>query len=212
MRPCVSVSKAIEGFLLRKSAEGLSPYTLRNYQTDLARLSSFLEAKTLQDVEPADLERFLGHLRGLSTMRFGKVGTKRVSAKTVRNAWGTLSVFWKWAADEFDLPNPLRVRMPKVPTKEIEPFTREEVKRLLAAAGDKTRATRIRDTGLLLAPLDTGYRVSELASCTNADYEPETGALLLRYTKGGHGAVRVLGKGGEAGALTYTVRRGEVGP
>ena len=40
----ITLSQAFDGFLLRKTAEGKSRYTLRNYRTSFAKLRTYLSA------------------------------------------------------------------------------------------------------------------------------------------------------------------------
>jgi len=58
---------------------------------------------------------------------------RKLSPKTVKNAWGSLSLFWRLTSREFNIGNPLRVQPPKAHTKPISPTTIEEVEKLLKA-------------------------------------------------------------------------------
>ena len=59
---------------------------------------------------------------------------RALSAKTIRNFYISLSAFFTWASQEFDLPSPLKsIPAPKFEEPPIEPFTKEEVEALLKA-------------------------------------------------------------------------------
>jgi integrase len=58
------------------------------------------------------------------------------SPKTVRNVWVTLSAFFHWVGDEFQIPNPIKmVPAPKFETPPVEPFRREEIEAILKVCG-----------------------------------------------------------------------------
>lgn len=68
-----------------------------------------------------------------------------MSAKTVHNFWITLSAFFTWASAEFGLPNPIKaIPAPSFEEAPVEPYTQEEVERLLKAC-DYTAEARPHD-------------------------------------------------------------------
>ena len=64
-RPSVSMNlaKAISGFLQYKTAEGLSPNTLTNYQPDLKLLQEFAQDSVLNEIQPQQVREFFVWLR-----------------------------------------------------------------------------------------------------------------------------------------------------
>ena len=58
-----------------------------------------------------------------------------LSRKTLRNHWITLSGFFRWASEEFEVTNPMkRVPSPRYEVKPVEPLTKNEVQSLLKAS------------------------------------------------------------------------------
>jgi len=88
-----------------------------------------MSAKILEDFFQFLHKEFrITHVCGITP-----ITPRKLSPKTVKNAWGSLSVFWRWTTREFNIENPLRVQPPKAHTKPISPITVEEVEKLLKA-------------------------------------------------------------------------------
>jgi integrase/recombinase XerD len=120
-------------------------------------------------------------------------GKFRLSAKTVLNIHTNLSALWHWAVDEgFVKTNIVRsIQAPTISDAVIEPFTREEIEKLLRACDHgrtwKTRpetvserSTAVRDRAIILTLLDTGVRASELAGMQFKDLNMSTNTIKVR--------------------------------
>ena len=207
------LSQAIPAFLLDKRLSGCSDYTLRNYKLTLTRLQAALEGDPdIADITTDQLRTFLGNLM---TSRVAPAGVaprpaRRLSAKTVRNIHTCLCSFYTWAVDEDHvaehLPRGIDVPTPEPPV--IEPFTKEQVKLLLAnlsysapweripeTATERPRKRQLRDRALLLFLLDTGIRATELCNLTLGDVDLVGGSARVQ-SKGrmntGQGKSRVV--------------------
>ena len=95
-RPQVpKAASAIEGFLQTKQAEAISSYTLINYRLHLAIFAEFIGLqRDLAKVAAADVRAYLVHLRTTYVPRRVSTNLRRLSAKTLRNPWITLSSFF----------------------------------------------------------------------------------------------------------------------
>ena len=94
MKDQLSLSQAVEGFFLAKNAEGKSHYTIRNYRLDLDRLAGFLGADvSFAEINTNDLRRFLRYLQDEFVPK-PQEPERRLSAKTARNTYVTLSSAW----------------------------------------------------------------------------------------------------------------------
>lgn len=197
------LADAVDGFLLARRADGYSPHTLADYARSLRRLAGYLDNPPLERVTPEDLRRFMAWLRdGYTSARGG-----RLSPHTIANHWCAVRSFFGWCLSEGlvgERPD-AGLRQPRFAPATIEPFTREEVTRLLRAAEytapAKTatrkgfrmrRPTARRDTALVVFLLDTAVRVSECARLTVGDVDMETGEVTVkphgsgRKSKGRH--------------------------
>lgn len=143
----------------------------------------------INQITTQDLRAFPAWLRTDYKPRRLCGGDDPLSPKTVRNFWVTLSAFFRWACDEFDIPNPMKgVPAPRFEEAPVEPLSEEQVEALLRAAeycreADTTdrrkltmrRATARRDRALIVILLDTGLRASELCSLRIGDIDQKTG-------------------------------------
>ena len=222
MNKQISLSQAIEGFLLAKSAEGKSHYTIRNYTLDLNRLTSFLgDDPPFTAITTDDLRRFLSYLQD-EYVPDPQNSSRRLSAKTVRNTYITLSSFWTWAEKEFEARHVVRpIAIPEAPEKVIEPLTREEVEALLDACkytkpwenrpGTRTRrATYIRDRAIVLFLLDTGVRAQEFCEVTIGEANLKTGKVKVAGKALGRGSkerIVYLGKSARRATWRYLQTR-----
>jgi site-specific recombinase XerD len=180
---------ALEGYWLSRR-RGFSPHTVADYSVTFRRLAEFVGPdREFEKIATVDLNRFLNHLQE-------DIG---LSPKTVLNAWTALSSLWTWAENETGAQHVMRgkIRRPVYHRPQVEPFTEEEVRKLLAAcehmqAWDRAHAvyvqgerpTAVRDRAMLLMMLDCGLRVSELTGLDVSDYDPKRGAITIRHGKG----------------------------
>jgi site-specific recombinase XerD len=91
----------------------------------------------------------------------------RLSAATVAKHYRSLQQFWKWLADDGEIPRSPMERMspPAVPEQPVPVLTDEELSRLLAAAKGNEFENR-RDTAILRVLIDTGMRLGEISGIT----------------------------------------------
>lgn len=180
---------ALEGYWLSRQRD-LSVHTVADYTVTFRRLTEFVGAdREFEKITTADVNRFLNHLRD-------DLG---LSAKTLLNAWTALSSLWTWAESDAEVRHVIRgkVKRPSYRRPQVEPFTEEEVRKLLAACDhmrawdrrngryvDGDRPTAVRDRAMLLMMVDCGLRVSELTGLNVGDYDPKRGQITIRHGKG----------------------------
>ena len=173
----MKLSDALVGYWLEKRLS-MSETTIPGYERTFARLVLFLGDVDIEAVTANDLRRFLAWLPD----RY------RLSRRTVHDAWIPLSSLWTWAENELNIPHVMRgkVRQPTFTKRQIDPFTQEEVQRIVNAAGSDRRGIRaagLRDRAIIFTLLDSGVRVSELCAMTIADCEVERGRLHVAHGK-----------------------------
>jgi len=134
--------------------------------------------------------------------------------------------FFTWAKTEFRLDNPMKnVPAPRFQKVVVEPFTREEIARMLKACiysreADTLarrrfvmrRPTANRDQAILLTLLDSGVRASEFCALEINDFEAKRGKLEIRHgvsggAKGGKGRTVYLGKTARHAVWRYLAGR-----
>lgn len=147
----------------------LSPHTRRWYAVKLATWKAWCEAEGVDPVKPShlDVRRYSAWRREQTNPQTGKP----LSTVTVKGDVQVLKGFLNWAAKEevFGVDEKLagKISVPRADSKVIETFTREQLKRLLAAcAFEYNRELQERDRAILRVLLSTGIRASELCGLT----------------------------------------------
>ncbi len=222
----LKLDDAVEGFLQHKAAEALSAATLYAYKDHLTVFRTQVGDHPVQAITTADLRAFLAWMRSDYQPRRLSGKTGPLSPKTLRNFWVSLSAFFRWASTEFAFENPMKgVPAPRFQYPPIEPFTKEEIERLLKACEFSREArtearrkfvmrrpTANRDRALILILVDTGLRASELCSLAVGDLEPSTGKVHIKHgraggAKGGKGRFVYLGKAARRAVWRYLAER-----
>ncbi|RPI48531.1 MAG: hypothetical protein EHM56_13565 [Chloroflexi bacterium] len=189
VQPNLTLSMAVDGFLLARRAEGLSPNTLDQYAWACRKLAAHLAGDPpLAAVTTDDVRAFLASLNGLAP-------------KSRHSIQVALSALWTWAtAEGYAEAHVVKpIHLPKTFRPDVEPFTQVELRRLLQAC-DKSaayssrrhpagtansRPTATRDRAILIFLVDTGIRASELCALRVADVSMENRAVTIRSGKGG---------------------------
>lgn len=188
MKATLTLSQAVEGFLLDCAARRLSEHTVRDYSTTLRRFAGFVGGEAhLVDIDATMIRRFMAFL---ATPQPGggavAKAARPLSKKTALNYHTGLSALWSWAVGEHLVErNVVReVDPPRPERTAIVPFSQADIKALLGAcertreygrpgkrACDNARPTALRDKTLILLLLDTGMRASEVCGITARDVD-----------------------------------------
>ena len=209
----LSISKASDGFLKFKVAEGLSQRTVDSYEYYLNQWMEHIGDQDVSSIKPSDISDYLAWMRTQYKPKRWNGSTAPLSQKTLRNIYIALRAFYAWLNKEFKLPNPAKeVTPPKFPQNVIQTFTKEDIEKLIKAClyarESKTdsrkkfimrRPSAHRDQAIILTLLDTGLRASELCSLTVGDVDLKTGKVNIRHgvgggAKGGKGRITYIGK------------------
>lgn len=158
----------LKTFLFHLKARNLSPRTIKATEE---YLRPFLAIHDPLKVSRRDLEGYLAEL------------AQRCTPSTVATAWRHLTSFFNWLHKEGDIAeNPMSfVVKPIVPPVEIPMPTIGQLQQLLAICSGRDPVSR-RDYALIALMLDTGLRLSEVASLKTIDIAEDF-------------SIRVFGKG-----------------
>ena len=222
----MTLSRATEGFLQYKAAEGLSPNTLQGYQRDLKLWLEYAGDVAVSKITTHQIQAYLVWLRTDYEPRRFSGDKQALASKTIHNCYISLSTFFGWASREFEQPNPVKaVPVPKFEQAPPEPFTREEVEALLKACEQcresrphdrrkftMRRASGKRDQAVIMTLLDTGLRASELSALKIGDVDLKSGKVLVKHgraggAKGGKGRTVFLGKAARRAVWRYLADR-----
>ncbi|MBA3778989.1 MAG: tyrosine-type recombinase/integrase [Chloroflexi bacterium] len=185
---------AADLFCAARAAEGASPRTVEWYRMITVRcVRRFGEARPVDAISAAELRAWLLELR------------TTLSPESVAGYVRGLKAFGNWcAAEEIAAAAGFRaLRRPKVPRRLITPFSDPELRSLLALADERERA-------LALVFLDTGLRLSELASLRVGDVRPD--GTLHVLGKGAKERIVPIGTTARRALIRYLATRGGVGP
>jgi integrase/recombinase XerD len=212
----MKLSVALSGYWLDKQLS-FSPNTVASYNVRFRYLLSYLGDVDIEQVTTDHIRQFLIHLRI----------ERKLSRRSVRDAWVSLSSLWTWAEAELSIPHIIRgkIAAPTFTKKTVEPFTAEEVRRLVRAAeyqrsytlpsgkrAQGRRPTANRDKSILLTLLDSGLRISELCALTIADYDAPRGRLHVRHGKGDKERYVVIGNRARKSIWSYLAGRTNASP
>jgi site-specific recombinase XerD len=205
----------IDLYLTSCRVEGKSPETIRSHRESLDIFHQAVHQEELpQDptsFTSTHVYQFLDH-----------VASTGVSPTTQWRRQRETRTFFSWLTrHEFIPSNPFaKVKNIKVPQKVTQPFSQEDILRLLALCNPSTHKGA-RDRALILVLLDTGLRAGELTSLQLEDIDFQSQRIHVRHGKGnkqrvvriGHEAGQVLQhyldhfRGTELGPVFLTCRR-----
>jgi integrase/recombinase XerD len=196
----MNFSKALEGYFISMAADGYSQNTIELYRWGLELLQDFLEDPKVEDINKNDLQNFMAYLQNEYVYQRPGYDPKPLAPASIENIWISIRSFYNWARPELGLASrpDKRLKRPGFKPRQIVPFSEDEIKALLKATKTKKEAkpsdcasykakrpTASRDRAILLALLDTGLRVSELARLRIMDINLHTGEVhVMPYGAG----------------------------
>jgi len=162
-------------FLLSCKVNELSPRTIDDYAQKVGAFVMFCQSQGTKepgDVTPNHIRIFLLVLR------------ERIQPSSVHDYYGCVNRFFNWLVAEGILEHSPMERMhpPRVPKQVIQPFTQDDIRRMLVVLGEDTFRGH-RNRAIILTFLDTGLRLSELAN------------IMLNDIDFDNGIIKVMGKG-----------------
>jgi integrase/recombinase XerC len=181
------MQKIFERYIQYLEAErNASPYTVRNYRTDLADFFKFLRGKEiglLDEVDRQVLRDYLSHL----------VGRGVVKASIARKLSAIRSFYRYLVREKIVSANPIeQVSSPKLDKRLPSFLTIEEVERLLNAP-DLSTPQGQRDRALLELLYASGLRVSELVNLDLSQINLDTNEIRV-WGKGSKERVVLMGE------------------
>jgi site-specific recombinase XerD len=220
-----SLTSLVKGFVLTKQTEGKSPKTVEYYRGNLRRLLWYSEQQRWPDdvrlLTEWHIREFLGYV-ATETHRWGLQGNgsetsnRRASHSTTRHYFVSLSCFFNWVVREgFLRDNPMaNVKMTRQKPKLIDPYTNEEIRRMLAICDydydHNAKFLASRNRALVLTLLDTGVRLSELVGMKLNAISNETGYIKV-LGKGNKERMVRIGKTTQKALWRYLVYRPQNG-
>ncbi len=181
-------------FVLTCRTDGKSPVTVKYYRENLGRLLWYARDQNwptdTRDLTEWHARSFLDYVATTSS-RWGRTGNGSESCRklpepmTVYRYYTVLRAFFAWCTDQgFLQQNPI-ARMKRKPPrpKVVQPYEPADLLKMLDVCDlDSKRNARFlgsRNKAVVLMLLDTGLRISELASVTLGDVDLNTGRIKV---------------------------------
>jgi site-specific recombinase XerD len=221
--PGTALKSLVRGYLLTHQTEGSSPDTVEYYRGILSRFLWYAGeegwAEDARLLNEWHIREFLGYV-ATEANRWRKQGngsessSRKASSRTVHHYYSALRAFFNWAVREgFLAESPLaRVKVAKSKPKIIQPYSLEHMKRMLQVCDQdyqhNAKFLGSRNKAVILVFLDSGLRLSELASLKLRDIDTERGWIKVTG-KGGKERVVRIGKVAQKALWRYLIHRGE---
>ena len=192
-----------ETYLTACDVEGKARSTMRGYRESLTRLQ---EVGARLDF-PADVEAFtVQHVYAF----LGALRERGASRAYQHRLHREVKAFFSWCKRYDVVPENVFARVPLVKLEQqiVQPFSAEDVRRLLAAINRNVRAGP-RNYALVLFLLDTGVRASECVSVRLDDVDWERGRVRVLHGKGQKQRWVGIGEQARAALTDYLLVRGE---
>lgn len=186
--PVSELEKLARNWLLDGELSDRSPKTLKARRDTVDKLRWYLTRREEIVCGVEELRGFFLYLQRGHLDPGGRWGnpteTNPLRPLTLRTYYAYLRAFFNFAVDErrLDASPMSRIPAPRDPGDEVQPFSDQEIEKLLAAAKKTNEAKR--DTAILLTLYDTGIRASELCALTFRDVDFDQRSLLIREGKG----------------------------
>lgn len=141
------LSQAIGEFLVARRVDGLAAKTISTYRDILKQFDALFGHQHTTDITTKMIRDYITNLMDSDR-----------SEETVKSMTRTLHVFWRWAATEYTIPDPMKnIKYPRKPKqRDVPHLTCFQLERLFQAARQTSNPER--DSLMLWLLLDTGIR------------------------------------------------------
>lgn len=185
-----------QGFLLSCRVDGLSPFTLKAYEYQIGKFIRFCSnIGARAPIEAQHIRLFLLKLKETN------------NPTSVGDYYKAIKRFFNWMVDEqlIEKSPMLNIKPPRKQERIIRPFSRQDIDNLLVLCSGN-RFLDYRNKAIMLMFLDTGLRVSELASIQLGDINLDSETIKV-MGKGAKERVVRLGKTAQKALFRYLLMR-----
>lgn len=169
----------LEGFMVDRRVQGMTPGTIGFYKEKLARFVKFCDSQLITQVTEITPQTIREYLLALESWGHNPGG--------IHAHYRALRAFLNWWGNEVepeDWKNPIRkVKAPRVDIEPLEPADIGDIKLILEICR-RGEFTGERDRAIILTLLDTGARSQELLDMDFDDLDIVLGSILIRHGKG----------------------------
>jgi len=196
-----SFDELIQEYELCNHAEGKSPKTISWYNDILRQYSRYLKncnlATEIKDFSVSSVRDYILYLRNkpkYDNHPYTPRQTQLLSPRTIQCHVRALKAFSTWLYREgYSSENILlNYRLPRAPSKIIEPLSEEEINKIINCINIGSQIG-VRNRAILVTVIDTGLRASEIANISLADINLNDGYIKV-MGKGAKERIVPIGK------------------
>lgn len=195
--PSSGDSALMRSFNLHVRSEGLSPRTVDIYMGAarlLARWSAGHLDHGLEESTREDVKTYVVWMRETARKRNGEPYSKGY----VNNQFRAVQAFYKWMAEDEDIPNPMiGMKPPKVDDKVVDVLSDDQIDGLLVSFEKKNDHDSRRNYAIIRLFLYSGIRLAEMTGIKISDVDLENGKVV------------VTGKGDRQRTVKFDARTGK---
>lgn len=163
---------AVDSFILSRRAARYSAKTLEYYNDTVAVFANWLQGHGVASIMQITANHIRLYMLGLQERNL-KDTTQHAHARAIKT-W----LRWLVAEGELAINPMLHVAMPRIEMRIGQPYTPEEIGRLLAAC-DRHKLWGLRAQAVVLGLLDSGMRLAEFVSLRVGDIDMKTGVATV---------------------------------
>lgn len=162
----MKLKEAFEVFIHTKQADGLAPASIEAYKWQCKPLIDALGNLDITEIATDSLQNFF--IKAIE-------GNEKFTLSTKISYRRSSRIFLKWVDEEYDNVSFRwdKIKIKKMPKKEIQTFTDEEIEELLASCNSAIPWIAKRDKALVALLLDSGIRRGEASTLLlkNVDFD-----------------------------------------
>jgi len=172
-----TVSNIINGFLVDRKSQGLSPKTIRAYSQELDYFREWLDMQGVVNLEEITADVIRSYMLELSQRRNPR--GCHIAYRVIK----TMTFWWEQEMDG-EYRSPIRkVKPPRLHDAPLDPVDLNDVAAMIETCEKSFLGAR--DKAILLCLCDTGCRANEFVSIDLEDLNLMSGAITIRFGKGG---------------------------
>jgi len=202
----MTLTQAIDFFLIDQQLRGNSDKTIRGYRGYLSRFCAWLEGQGVVGITDLTIGNINAYQIYITNKPAQNSKNDRLTKRTVRTYMRHIKVFIGYCYTEEFIKEPLHTKMklPKAERPMIEILTEDELTTLFSCLGKKE--LDLRNRSILMLMVDCGLRLSEVAGLKHEDINFQKGYVTV-MGKGMKGRIVPLGVNVRRALLTYITKR-----
>lgn len=168
-RVVVSISSALDSFILDMRARQYRQPTIKNYAQRLGQFVKWCSANDIDDLSSIDQDVLRKYRIELVERDLGE--------QTIFNHSRDIRAFLRWCKEEQLVDEVVKFKMPPLPKPKANPYSDEEVDTIYKACKDS------RERLVIAIMLDTGVRPAELSGVLVSDIDLRLKTIHIRKAK-----------------------------